>query len=121
VVNTLTAPSFGMLATLSENSWISASTTSGTVFAEGWKAQYPIRGRRTRIKTLLAWTITDGIPAVAACATFASPLDYEFATHRLPNNTDGVFAPYSQSRRLSIRISLPSKLNVRILRILPCK
>ena len=26
-----------------------------------------------------------------------------------------------QSRRLSIRISLPSKLNVRILRILPCK
>ena len=69
-----------------------------TVFTEGWKAQYPIRGRRTRIKTLLAWTITDGISVVAACTTYPSPFDYEFATHRLPNNTDGVFEPYNPRR-----------------------
>jgi len=33
------------------------------------EAQYPIRSRGTRIKTLLAWTITDGISAVVACTT----------------------------------------------------
>ena len=30
----------------------------------------------------LAWTITAGNPAAAACTSYPSPLDYEFATHR---------------------------------------
>jgi hypothetical protein len=59
----------------------SRNTTTGTVFIEDSEAQYPIPGRRTWIKTSLAWTITDGNPAVAACTSYPSPLDYEFATH----------------------------------------
>ena len=27
------------------------------------------------------WTMTDGNPTVAACTSYPSPLDYEFATH----------------------------------------
>ncbi len=57
--------------------------------------QYPIRARRTRNKTSLAWTITDGISVVVACTTYPSPFDYEFAIHTLPTNTDGVFALYN--------------------------
>jgi len=29
------------------------------------------------------WTMTDGNPAAAACTSYPSPLDYEFATHKL--------------------------------------
>ena len=81
-MNTLTASSFGMLVPLSENSWTLGNTTTGTGFTEGSEAQYPIRSRRIRIKTLLAWTIIGGNPTVAACTSYPSLLDYEFAIHR---------------------------------------
>ena len=50
----------------------------------------PIRDRRTRINTLLDWTITDVNPAVVACNNYSSLPDYEFATYT------------TSSRRLSI-------------------